>query len=73
MRVIAPYTERVTVSFQTDDEIPELKGGIDMAKNGDWDVAISFFDQATENHRDSDRVHKAYNLGLDCTYTDRFE
>ena len=74
MRVIAPYTERVTVSFETDDSMPELEHGFQKAKIGDWTTAIDLFRQATETYSNSALVHKAYyNLGLGYLYTDQFE
>ena len=35
MRVIAPYTEHVVVSFETDN-MPELERGFQKARMGDW-------------------------------------
>lgn len=74
IRVIAPYTERVRVTFLIDEEIPELKRGYDMATVKDWDAAIGVFERAIETYSNSDLVHKAYyNLGLAYTYTDQFD
>lgn len=74
MRMIAPYTERVRVSFETAKEMPELASGFNMAKVGNWDAAIDIFQQATAAHSASPLVHKAYyNLGLSYMYTDRFD
>ena len=74
MRVIAPYTEQVRVSFETAKEMPELDSGFNMAKLGNWDAAIEIFQKAISTYSNSPLVHKAYyNLGLSYMYTDQFD
>ena len=74
MRVIAPYTERVQVSFETAKEMPELERGFNLAKLGNWDAAIGIFEEVTRAYSSSPVVHKAYyNLGLSYMYSDRFD
>lgn len=75
MRKIAPYKEMVSVSFATDDKMPELKQGYNMAKIGNWEKAIESFQSAVEKYRNSKLpVDKAYyDLGLGYMYTDRFD
>lgn len=74
IRVIVPYTEMVSVAFETDDKMPELERGFNMVKEGNWDAAIDFFSQTTEIYSNSPLVHKAYyNLGLGYMYTDQFD
>ena len=41
--MIVPYTERVKVSFETDKEMPELRRGFKMAKSGNWNAAIAYY------------------------------
>ena len=74
MRMIAPYTERVQVSFESAKEMPELASGFNMVKVGNWDTAIDIFQKATSTYSSSPLVHKAYyNLGLSYMYTDQFD
>ncbi|HHL72045.1 MAG TPA: tetratricopeptide repeat protein [Bacteroidetes bacterium] len=74
MKKIAPYTEYVSVSFETDKSMPELERGYNMAKVGSWDRAIQLFTQAAKRNRSNPAVHKAwYNLGMAYLYTDRFD
>ena len=74
MRMIAPYTERVQVAFETAKEMPELERGFNMAKLGNWDAAIDIFQKVTGTYSNSPLVHKAYyNLGLSYLYADRFD
>ena len=74
IRVIVPYTEMVSVAFETDDKMPELERGYNMVKEGNWDAAIDLFSQATEIYSNSPLVHKAYyNLGVSYMYMDQFD
>ena len=74
VRMIAPYTEKVYVSFETAKEIPELRSGFEMVRLGNWDAATDIFQKVTEIYSDSPLVHKAYyNLGLSYMYTDQFD
>ncbi len=74
MKKIAPYTEYVSVDFETDDAMPELERGYNMAKVGNWDRAVELFQQATTRYRSNPAVHKAwYDLGMAYLYTDRFD
>ena len=71
-RAIEPYTEKISVSFETDDKIPELKKGFETAKAGNWEGAIELFARATESTNNV--VHKAhYNLGVALMFSDRFD
>ena len=74
-RKIAPYQEFVSVSYATDDKMPELQQGYKMAKIGNWDKAIERFQSAVAKYRNSKLpVDKAYyDLGLGFMYTDRFD
>ncbi len=75
MRKIAPYTEKVSVSFATDDKMPELKQGYNMAKIGNWQAATESFQAAVAKYKYGKvPVDKAYyDLGLAYMYTDRFD
>ncbi|KAA3653565.1 MAG: hypothetical protein DWQ10_18315, partial [Calditrichaeota bacterium] len=66
MQKIAPYTENVAVPFATDDKMPELEQGYNLAKMGNWDAAISKFEFAIQKYKNGrNEVDKAYsNLGL---------
>ena len=74
LRTIAPYTERVYVSFETAKEIPELEHGFSMVKADNWAGAIEIFEKVVETQASSPLVYKAYyNLGLSYMYTDQFD
>ena len=48
MRAIAPWTDKVSLPFQTDGDLPELEHGVGPARVGDWPAAISRFRAAVE-------------------------
>lgn len=66
MKSIAPYTIRVEMKFQRDKEIPEIELGINMAKIGNWDNAITNFQNAVNNHPDSWKTHFNLALAYEC-------
>ena len=74
IRVIVPYTEMVSVAFETDDKMSELERGYNMVKEGNWDAAIDIFQKVAETYPNSPLVHKAYyNLGVSYMYMDQFD
>ncbi len=73
LRVVLPYSQRVYVSFETDEDLPELQRGFKIAKSGNWKSSLEIFERITKNHPNSPVIHKAYyNLGLGYMYTDQF-
>lgn len=74
VRMISSYTEVVSIMFETDKELPQLKQGIAFAELGDWENATRVFEQAAQTHSTSPLMHKVhYNLGLSYMYADRFD
>ena len=67
MRTIAPYTIMVNMSFTKDKEIPDLEQGINMAKVGNWDSAIEYFQGAVDNFPSSWKAHFDLGLAYECT------
>jgi tetratricopeptide (TPR) repeat protein len=73
LKKIMPYEELASMDFYSEKTIPELDIGIDCAKRGDWDCAISTFGRATETHARDQQVHVAwYNLALAYQCVGRF-
>jgi len=70
MKLIAPYTEYVRVEFENCD-VPESKTGIEYAKIGQWNEALSQFKSATE--RQPNDAAAWFNLGLGYEYNYRFD
>ncbi len=75
MKVIAPYRIVEEVKLFTNKKLPELKKGIDFAKNEDWNNAIEQFREAC-NKADKDpeikdkiRARAHYNLGIALGYS----
>jgi len=76
MKMIAPYQEKVEVKLLTDGDMPELESGINLAKIGQWDTAIGFFEQAIKNNEMNPKVKidKAwFDLGVAYEYTYQFD
>ncbi len=72
IRMIAPYTEYVSVTFaKNDSKLPELEKGVTFAKAGQWSEAVELFKTATAK----DPAHQGawWNLGLAYEYTNQFE
>lgn len=72
MKMIAPYTEYVTVKFaKNDSKVPEMEKGVEFAKRGQWNDALDQFKTATKNNP----THKGawFNLGLAYEYTFMFK
>ncbi len=70
MRMIAPYTDYVTVEFE-DSKIPEVKSGIVMAQSGQWSSACVQFRNAVSSN--PTEAATWYNLGLAYMYTYQFD
>jgi len=65
MRIIAPHTEYVNVSF-ADSEVPESKAGVGFAQKGLWSDALKQFLLAVQKGpNDADAW---YNLGIGYEY-----
>ena len=74
LQVVLPYFQRVRVSFEIDEDMPELARGLKMAKSGNWDASFDIFERITKTYPNSPVVYKAYyNLGLAYMYTDKFD
>ena len=76
MRTIIPYTESVSIYFETDEKMPELNRGVALIQLDDWETAINIFEKAVETYKASPSapIQKAYyNLGLGYMYTDQFD
>lgn len=74
IRELGTYTEDMNVNLLTDDSIPELKDGLSLAKDQQWDKAIEVFKDAINKHPNDVNIHKAYyDLGLAYEYSHMFE
>ncbi len=79
MHSIQPWTEMVEVPFMKDDDIPELKIGIEYAQAGQMDGAVKQFEEAVQNAKTNPKlapedVARAYwDLGLSYEYSDQFD
>ncbi len=74
IRELGTYTEEIKVNFLTDESIPELKDGLSLAKNQQWDKAIEVFKDAISKHPNDANIHKAYyDLGLAYEHSYMFE
>jgi len=71
MKDIAPYTVYEKVKLLTDDNVPELANGVEMAKVGSWADAIIVFESAAESYPNS--AKSLYNLGVALELTDQFD
>jgi tetratricopeptide (TPR) repeat protein len=71
MKDIAPYTVYEKVKLLTDDSIPELANGVEMAKVGSWADAIEIFESASESFPNN--AKPLYNLGVALELTDEFD
>lgn len=72
LKMIAPYTEYVNVTFaKNDSKLPELEQGVKFAKAGQWNEAIEQFKAATVKDPTHQGAH--YNLGLAYEYNNQFD
>lgn len=73
-RMIAPYDERVKVSFEKDRGLPELDLAVTQIRLGDWDDAINTLRAATLKPAldDKTRAKAYYNYGLATMYNGRY-
>jgi tetratricopeptide (TPR) repeat protein len=71
MKMIAPYTDFVSVEFDDDSKMPEVNAGIESAQKGLWDSASIQFKNAVD--RNPSDAAAWYNLGLAYMYTYRFD
>lgn len=71
MKMIAPYTDFVSVEFDDDSNMPEVNAGIESAQKGLWDSASIQFKNAVD--RNPNDAAAWYNLGLAYMYTYRFD
>lgn len=75
LKSIVPWSERVMVPFEKDDDIPELERGINQAKMGEMEEAIKLFASGAKSAEsnpeiDSATIANAYwDLGLAYKYT----
>lgn len=69
MKMIAPYTVYVTVTFEK-SKLPESKAGVDFAKKGLWKDALAQFKLAKTEHPTDPCCW--YNLGLGYEYNFMF-
>ncbi len=74
IKLILPTTEYVSVRMMSDDFLPELDKGIDLAKKGDFEGAIEIFRKAIENTKDKEKQAKVYyNIGICYQYNYKFD
>jgi len=72
IKIIAPYTEYVNVTFaKNDSKVPELEQGVKFAKAGQWNEAIEQFKAATVKNPTHQGAH--FNLGLAYEYSNQFD
>ena len=72
IKMIAPYTEYVNVTFaKNDSKLPELEKGVAFAKAGQWNDAIEQFKAAATKAPTHQGAY--WNLGLAYEYTNQFE
>lgn len=72
IKMIAPYTEYVNVTFaKNDSKLPELEQGVNFAKAGQWNDAIEQFRSATVKAPTHQGAY--YNLGLAYEYSNQFD
>jgi len=72
IKMIAPYTDYVNVTFaKNDSKLPELEKGVNFAKAGQWNDAIEQFKTATQKDPTHQGAH--WNLGLAYEYTNQFD
>ncbi|RKZ30517.1 hypothetical protein DRQ36_05310 [bacterium] len=67
VKMIAPYTVYVKMSFLSDGDIPDLQMGVNMAKVGNWDNAISYFQRAVKENPGSWKAHYDLGMAYECT------
>ena len=65
--MIASYTVYVKMSFLSDGDIPDLQMGVNMAKVGNWDNAISYFQRAVKENPGSWKAHYDLGMAYECT------
>lgn len=71
MRVIAPYTEYVKVTFLDDSDVPEFEQAIRRIKIGEWFAAQSLYNEAVNKYPTNSKAH--YNLGVVFEYNGVFD
>jgi tetratricopeptide (TPR) repeat protein len=70
MKMIAPYTDYVSVSFEK-SKLPEVESGVNYAKQGMWKDALEQLELAVRNSPDD--AGAWYNLGIAYEYNYMFE
>ncbi len=75
IKVVAPYKQRVSARFETDDLLPEVDGAISFFNAGEWPDGLQMLESATRKPGLNAEVKaKAfYNLGLAQIYNHQFE
>ena len=75
MRTVGPYDVQVKASFQTDKLLPEVDSAIAQLKIGEWEEAISQFQQATEKKDLEAKISAKtfYDLGLAQMYYSQYD
>ncbi len=69
-KMVAPYKTKVSVNFQNDDALPEVKAALVQFKIKEWDAGVALLKKATEKSGLKPKVEaKAfYNYGLAKMY-----
>jgi len=74
IEMITPHSVDVELILLSDSDIPELSRGIDYAKNGSWNYALSNFKDAVTKRQGSENIDKAYfDLGVAYEYSNDFK
>ncbi len=75
IKVVAPYKQRVSARFETDDLLPEVEGALSFFNAGEWSDGLQLLESATRKPGLNSEVKaKAfYNLGLAQIYNRQFD
>ncbi len=74
LRELTLYTEKVELKLCTDDQLPELKEGVAIAHDQQWEKASEMFKDVVNKYPNAPNIDKAYfDLGVACEYSHRFE
>jgi hypothetical protein len=71
LRAVAPHEVNESVEFEDDDDLPGTKRGIEFAKGGDLERAVTTFQEVVALHSTKARTH--YNLGLALLCLGRYD
>jgi tetratricopeptide (TPR) repeat protein len=74
LRELTLYTEKIELKLRTDEELPELKEGVLLAHDQQWEKAAEIFKAVIEKYPDAVNIDKAYfDLGVVSEYSHRFD